>query len=233
MERLGTTANRMSGLAVESAYLCGLFANAVRGDHRMLADGMHPVVLMTDQQHSRALRHAATIMPQAFPNGQPPSTASAPATASRQPSADTIPRISINPGVCESGQLHCPAALHAVHALCLQQPCTDVLRQLLQCCPAVISSSPGNAGFAPMLVGSPSLRRIMPTRAGTARASAATSTGGAGSPGASPAGDDSGATAALSLLQGMLGPNADISQAMVRLHSQPAMACQYLSRVSA
>lgn len=99
MERLGTTANRMSGLAVESAYLCGLFANAVRGDHRMLADGMHPVVLMTDQQHSRALRHAATIMPQAFPNGQPPSAAAPASSPSRQASADAIPRISINPGV--------------------------------------------------------------------------------------------------------------------------------------
>lgn len=65
----------------------------------MLADGMNPVVLMTDQQHSRALQHAAAMMPQAFPNGQP-AGAEATAGASPQPaSVDAIPRISINPGV--------------------------------------------------------------------------------------------------------------------------------------
>eukprot|EP00892_Ulva_mutabilis_P010765 jgi/Ulvmu1/8060/UM004_0297.1 len=171
MERLGTTANRMSGLAVESAYLCGLFANAVRGDHRMLADGMNPVVLMTDQQHSRALRHAATIMPQVFPNGQPPTAAAT--SAPRQPSSDAIPRISINPG------------------------------------------------FAPMLVGSPGLRRIMPTRSSTARANTVTSTGGADSPAAAPPGDDASTSAAWSLLQGMLGSTADFSAVMGGLPGDP------------
>ena len=71
-----------------------------------------------------------------------------------------------------------------------------------------------------MLVGSPNLRRIMPTRASTTRASTTTSAGGAGSPGGTSAADDAGSTAAWSLLQGMLGSNADISQVMVRCHQQ-------------
>lgn len=86
-----------------------------------------------------------------------------------------------------------------------------------------------SAGFAPMLVGSPSLRRIVPARATTTRASAATAGASAGSPGGTPPADGPDASAAWSLLQGILGSTADASPVMVRSrnrfrHRDPAVA---------
>ena len=66
-----------------------------------------------------------------------------------------------------------------------------------------------------MLVGSSSLRRIMPTRATTTRASTATTSGGSGSPGGATAAEDPGSSAAWSLLHGILGSTADVSQVVV------------------
>lgn len=90
---------------------------------------------------------------------------------------------------------------------------------------ALVPDPQFGAGFAPMLVGSPSLRRIMPTRA-TTRAGTAASGGNTGSPGGGSPADDPGASAAWSLLQGILGSTADVSQVMVRCRSRPQQAPQ-------
>lgn len=233
MERLGTTANRMSGLAVETAYLCGLFANAVRGDHRMLADGMNPVVLMTDQQHSRALQHAATIMPQAFPSGQPAAAPAADGSAPRPSSVDAMPRISINPGLHRLLSVCALTTTRPVPRRSPMQAYGPTMHMHDRADPKCASSEPQlHAGFAPMLVGSSSLRRIMPTRATTTRASTATTSGGSGSPGGATGAEDPGSSAAWSLLHGILGSTADVSQVVVchysQAHHMNGMACVHI-----
>jgi hypothetical protein len=89
MEQVGTAANRASGLALESAYLCSLCTQAVRGDHSLLPDGMRPVVLQRDS-HNRS----TSGLPATSSGGADSASAQLPAEAR----SSGLPAVSINPG---------------------------------------------------------------------------------------------------------------------------------------
>lgn len=97
MEQLGTAANRASGLTLESAYLCSLFTQAVRGDHSLLPDGMRPVVLQRDSQN-RPTSSGATAAAETGPGPTDSATTAAAAAAPTVPVSAPLRSISINPG---------------------------------------------------------------------------------------------------------------------------------------
>lgn len=93
MEQLGTATNRASGLSLESAFLCSLYAQAVRGDHALLPDGMRPVVLQRDNSQNRTAAPGSSADAEATPEGSTTSAQTpAPGTAA------SLGSISINPG---------------------------------------------------------------------------------------------------------------------------------------